>query len=622
MISSAQKKIFESLFSIKSLLELQGAVARMSHSLKLSDATRLGTYATELRSKEQSLKIAFIHTYTSELLDPWLDFYGSLAGYSTEIYHAPYGLAIQEMHPESALVKFAPDITVLLLRQSDLDPDLSIPLTGSSKSQQQELMLRACDRLKRIITLIQQQPVGQVVVTLLPEPAGPALGLYERQAVDSDTRWWESLSNMCADSMRDEFSSVLFLDLNQVIATVGKRASVDMRLWYSMKFPFSPAAASELSLRIIKIGEVLARGRAKVIVLDADNTLWGGVIGEDGLENIKLGPDYPGVGYLNFQRRLLDFKQRGFVLALCSKNNLADLEEVLEKHPFQILKKEDFAAMRVNWQPKPQNLREIAGELNLGLESMIFVDDSSFEVTAVRTELSEVDVIQVPSKETDIASCLDHVARLEILTLTDEDRQKTKMYQAERQRKEMQQQQTEAGSGLNDYLETLHMEMIVVYNDSKHIKRLAQLTQKTNQFNFTTRRYSETDLLEKISMDNWEVVHFSLNDIFGENGIVGLLLIEYTSEYRARIDTFLMSCRVIGRTAENAFLGQVAVHLKSKGIKYIDGEYLPTLKNVIVSDFFEDNEFIGSEENLYTLDINSGLPDSLTKTCITIVKKI
>lgn len=620
MVSLSHTKQFEKLFLHKTLLELQGAVNRMNQTLSLQDAARVQSYATELRSSEQSLKLAFIHTYTSELLDPWLDLHCSLAGYSSHVYHAPYGLAVQEMHSESALVKFAPDVTVLLLRQSDLDPDLSTPLTSFDAENLDELMIRARDRLSQIISILRQQSVGQIVVTLLPDSFEPALGLYERQAVVSETRWWETFSNMCADVLREKFSSTLFLDITQIISTIGSRHAIDMRLWYSSKFPFSPASASELARRLVQIGDVKIRGRAKVIVLDADNTLWGGVIGEDGLENIKLGPDLPGIGYMNFQRRLLDYKQRGFILALCSKNNPADVDEVFEKHPFQILQKDDFAAERVNWQPKPQNLKELAQELNVGLDSMIFVDDSDFEVSAVRAELEEVEVIQVPKRETDIASCLNHVTRLEILSLTDEDRQKTRMYSDEAKRRNLQKQYTDPGDGLSTYLHSLKMELEIGYNDAKPLKRLAQLTQKTNQFNFTTKRYDEPEIQQMMDSDSWDVFHFSLRDIFGESGIVGLLLIEYVGEQRARMDTFLMSCRVIGRTAENAFLGRVATRLKSSGIKYIDGEYYPTLKNVLVCDFYNDNKFIQSDDNTYTLDIQSELPESLTKTCINIVE--
>ena len=169
------------------------------------------------------------------------------------------------------------------------------------------------------------------------------------------------------------------------------------------------------------LGVVLKFPKAKVIVLDADNTLWGGIIGEDGIDGIALGSDYPGNAFLQFQRRLLDYQQRGFILALCSKNNAADVDQVLKQHPHQLLRDEHFAARRVNWLPKPDNLVSLAEELNLGLDSFIFVDDSDHECAAVRQRLPQVEVVRTPSRPIDIPGCLEHVSRLEVLSLTAED---------------------------------------------------------------------------------------------------------------------------------------------------------------------------------------------------------
>jgi FkbH-like protein len=331
--------------------------------------------------------------------------------------------------------------------------------------------------------------------------------------------------------------------------------------------------------------------KAKVIALDADNTLWGGIIGEDGMNGIALGPEYPGNAFVAFQRRLLEFQQRGFILVLCSKNNPADLDEVLQKHPHQVLRSEHFAARRVNWEPKPRNLVALAEELNLGLNSFVFVDDSDHECAVVRHELPQVEVVQTPQSPIAVPSCLDRVARLEILSLTAEDRAKTTMYVQERLRRELLQSVNPDGGNVVDYLRSLQMRMRICFDEPKQLARLSQLTLKTNQFNLTTRRYDERQVQDFLESPDWLVAHFSLADVFGDSGVVGLAIAHRTSPVRAELDTFLMSCRVIGRGAETAFLEAVLARLKSDGIEEVVAEFLPTSKNALVKDFLPSHGF-------------------------------
>ncbi|MDZ7782392.1 MAG: HAD-IIIC family phosphatase [Halioglobus sp.] len=317
-----------------------------------------------------------------------------------------------------------------------------------------------------------------------------------------------------------------FLDLEQLLARVGRDHFFDARLWYSSVFPFSPDGCLALATAISDLLASLCHKRAKVIAMDADNTLWGGVIGEDGLNGIALGPDHPGRAYLDFQKRVLGLQQRGFILALCSKNNPEDVEEVFREHPHEVLKHEHFAAERVNWLPKPDNLKSLAQELNFGLDSFIFVDDSDHECAAVRHALPEVEVVKVPARATEIPFFLDAVARLEITSLTSEDLRKTAMYAQERQRKSQLEQLAAGGGTVDEHLQSLDMRMRIAVDDDSVLPRLAQLTQKTNQFNLTTRRYSEQDMASKLRCDKIAVYHFSLADRFGDSGVVGLAIVE------------------------------------------------------------------------------------------------
>jgi len=393
----------------------------------------------------------------------------------------------------------------------------------------------------------------------------------------------------------------MLLDMDLLLADVGRSELFDPRLWYMARFPFTPPAANEFSRRIVSLAVASQFQKAKVIVLDADNTLWGGIVGEDGINGIDLGPDYPGNTFVDFQRRILDYQQRGFILAICSKNNPDDVREVLENHPHQILQAQHFAAQRVNWQPKHENITSLAEELNLGLDSFIFVDDSNHECEIVRRHLPQVQVVQTPARPVDIPSCLEHIARLEILALTEEDRQKTLMYIQEVQRK-THRHELDAGGGtdINDYLASLEMEMSIEINSNSNIARLSQLTQKTNQFNLTTRRYNEDQIRQKVESAEWTVASFSMRDIFGDSGIVGLALIHHVDPSTAEVDTLLMSCRVIGRKAETAFFESLLAHLASRNVQLVYADYLPTAKNSLVADFYKDHGLEHGDDNRYS----------------------
>jgi FkbH-like protein len=319
--------------------------------------------------------------------------------------------------------------------------------------------------------------------------------------------------------------------------------------------------------------------------------MWGGIIGEDGIDGIALGPDYPGNLFVAFQRRILDFQQRGFLLALCSKNNPADLDQVLKEHPHQLLRDVHFAARRVNWLPKPDNLKSLAAELNLGLDSFIFVDDSDHECAAVRQQLPQVEVIQTPARPVEVPECLEHVARLEILTLTAEDSAKTEMYAQERLRRELKDKVDASGVGADDYLASLQMKMLVSIDKASHVPRLSQMTLKTNQFNLTTRRYQEQLVGELVADANWLVADFALADVFGNSGIAGLAMVRRVNAGTAELDTFLMSCRVIGRQAEDAFMQFLLDHLAEQGLTELVADYLPTAKNDMVRSFLPEQGF-------------------------------
>jgi FkbH-like protein len=582
---------FEKLLGEKSIQEIKRTLTLRGMVPTLSQASKLRQHIQSLPCELKPIRLGIVHTYTSELLDPWLHFSAALNQLRLDIYHAPYGVTLQEAGEGSGLAAHAPDITLLLLTSEDLHPEMCLPAACINPVNKPDILRKIRSVMSRLVNQFRSNIRGQIIVTLLPNSSSPGLGLYDAMAEHSELQWWNQIKSTLAGDLRRDFSAVSYLDLDQIALQVGINNYFDTRLWYSSFFPFAPEGALAVSNAVTSIAAAIHLPRAKVVVVDADNTLWGGVIGEDGINGIALGPDYPGRVYVDFQKKLLCLQQRGFILALCSKNNPEDVNEVFQNHPHQLLKHENFAAQRVNWLPKPDNISSIAQELNLGLDSFIFVDDSDYECSAVRHAFREVEVVQVPSRAVEIPGCLDALARLEVVSLTAEDIEKTAMYTQERLRKVQLEKLTETGGSIDDYLMSLNMKMTIGVNDASLVTRLAQLTQKTNQFNLTTRRYSEGDISEMIRSDRFTVYHFSLSDNFGNSGVVGLAIVAQDSNTNARLDTFLMSCRVIGRLAELAFLSFILEDQRSKGVVEFAADYIPTRKNILVETFLPDNGF-------------------------------
>lgn len=383
----------------------------------------------------------------------------------------------------------------------------------------------------------------------------------------------------------DTKKNIRLIDTDKVIASVSIEKSVDLRYYYSSKTLYSIEFYKKY-FDYIKPMFLLANGKIKkALIFDCDNTLWKGILGEDGFDKIKI---YKEVQYL-----ALRLSKRGVILGICSKNNSQDVDEVLEKHPDMILRDENIVIKKVNWEDKVTNLKAIAKELNIGLDSLVFVDDSSFEVNLIRKELPMIEIFQVPSKEYEYAMMMREIANLFYNPKeTKEDLEKVKMYKAQVARTEAEQ----SISNIEDYLKSLELCITIYVDDENEIARISQMTQKTNQFNLTTKRYAETDIENFIKDENKMVLAIGVSDKFGDNGIVGLAILQYQNEL-AFIDTLLMSCRVLGRNIEYKFMDIIIERLKQKGVAKINANYLKTLKNEQVADLCDRCGFEIVEKN-------------------------
>ncbi len=369
----------------------------------------------------------------------------------------------------------------------------------------------------------------------------------------------------------------------RVLSEVGLRQALSAKMRYLARMPYAEpglrAMASDMAGFVRQ-----ARGKArKCLVLDLDNTLWGGIIGEDGLSGIKLGPDGIGRAYIEFQQEVLRLHQQGVILAICSKNNESDAFEVFEKHPNMVLKPEHFAALRINWIDKPANLRELADEINIGIDSLVFLDDKPVERDAVRQLVPEVLVPDLPKDAAEYPDFVRSLTCFQTLQLTDEDLQRGRFYADERRRETLRKQ----SGGIDDYLKALGMVVHIRPVDEFTLPRVTQLINRTNQFNLTTRRYTEIEVRQMRDSGQQHVFSLGLEDRYGDNGIVGVAIVKVQhGAHTALIDSLLMSCRILGRNVERVFLAYICDFAAKHGAAAIEGQFVPTEKNGQVADFY------------------------------------
>ena len=366
----------------------------------------------------------------------------------------------------------------------------------------------------------------------------------------------------------------------------------DPVLWHRAKQEVSPAAApiyGDLVARLIAARQGLSR---KCLVLDLDNTLWGGAIGDDGIEGIVLGQGNAlGEAFLAVQHYAREQARRGVILAVCSKNDEANALEPFDRHPEMVLKRADIACFAANWQDKAANIRAIARQLNIGLDSLVFVDDNPFERDLVRGELPMVAVPELPDDPALFPACLADAGYFEGLAVTKEDRARSAQYQANTAREAL----AAEAADLPSYLRRLEMRLVVRPFDRLGLQRIVQLINKTNQINLTTRRYSEDEVLAVMADPRAFGLQFRLLDRFGDNGVIGIVIGRMTADDEALIDTWLMSCRVLGRGVEEAMLSVVGAATVRRGARRLIGEYRPTSKNGMVRDLFERLGFAARE---------------------------
>lgn len=571
----------------------------------------------ESSEKKSSLKIAIEGSFNLELLKPPLREAFLHSGIITEIYIGGYTLYPQEiLSPGSPLYNFNPDVILLLLHTKDIFSELySSPL--SLIMNEEEALALAYERSTAIINYVEQflktSDKSYILITTLSTPSKTPLGSLTSN-ISSAYRGIVHSYNKHIIEFAKNNDRVFVIDTNSIILSIGEKDSYDYRMWYLARCIWSREFVRLLGKRIVQLWKAIRGEGKKCLVLDLDNTLWGGIIGEDGIGGIALGGEGPGFAYKEFQQNVKVLKDRGILLAINSKNNYDDVKDVFEKHPEMILKESDFAAQRINWRDKVDNMKEIAEELNIGIDSFVFIDDNPVEREIIKRCLPD---IVVPDFPPDISSLSEWFIEIcceyfNSVRITKEDIAKSEQY---RVKKEIEKLKITICSK-EEFLKSLEMTAVIRKLQKEHLHRIAQLTQKTNQFNLTTKRYTEADIEAIETGERGIVFSLQLIDKFTDNGIIGVVI--YTrddgNEKAWWIDTLLLSCRVIGREIEKAFISYTAQVLKKeKGAEILYGEYIPTPKNKIVSTFYEEMGFSKverkDERNIWAAEINTTITE-------------
>jgi len=543
--------------------------------------------------KGSPFKVGVLRNFTVEPLIPVLkgEFY--LSGFLSEFYVCNFDtIASEAMNPSSGLYSFDPQMIIIAQWFELLSPAISDSFIKMTIEEREEERSRLIQFLRSMLQSIRRNTKSPIIINNFPTPEKTTLGILDFHSVHSQKKWHlqfnQDLLKICS-----EIDNVFCIDLSTIISNTGYLTGINQRQWEIAKAPLGSKLLIPLAKEYGKFLRALNGASRKCLILDCDGTLWGGILGEDSNAGIKIGSSYPGTSYINFQKQILNLFNRGVILAICSKNNEEDVLDVLENHPSMILRKHHFANFKINWDDKATNILKIAKELNIGLDSLVFADDNEFECDWVKSQLPEVIVIHLKGDPALFQNVLSAPGYFDSLTFSEEDKGKTEMYQSENRRKEL----LVTTDSYENYLIELGIKAQIEVAHPDDLARVAQLTQKTNQFNLTTLRYTEDNILELAQSKNSDIYTMKVSDKISDIGLIGVAIVRYERS-KMIIDSFLMSCRALGRGLENSLLTFSINSGIERGVTKVIGKYVPSKKNIQTEDFYSKNGFT-------LLDINN-----------------
>jgi FkbH-like protein len=558
----------------------QGARRWATEVVDLSDdlATWSGAAAVLRRCQPlapplpRTLRVAVLGSSTTSQLTALLPLAGARAGLHMEVYECPYGQYRQEvLNPASGLYAFGPDVVVLAMHEGDVD----LPPVSLDPEAALEASLAELEALWQVVMLRSGAHVVQFTMALPPEQP---LGHLSTKVAGSRSRLLQEFNLRLGERAPP---SVSFVDCAALAAAVGTRTWFDAKYWHLAKQAVSPLCIPLLARALGAEVAASAGLSRKCLVLDLDGTLWGGVLGEDGLAGIRLGESAQGEAFSAFQDFVLVLKSKGVVLAVCSKNDESLVREAFLTHPGMRLRLEDISVLSAGWGDKAAQLRVIADQLGLGLDALVLVDDNPVERELTRQLAPQVDVVRLPADPAGYVRALADYPYFATTSLTAEDAGRTEQYRA----RAAAAVSRAAASSLDEFLHSLAMEATVAQVNAATLERVAQLVGKTNQFNLTSRRRGLPELEQLAADEDVTVLTVRLADRFADHGLVGVLIGRQRGAV-FDVDTWLMSCRVIGRTLEDEMLAAAAAHSRARGCSTLRGSYLPTAKNGLVADLY------------------------------------
>ena len=551
----------------------------------------------------KKLRIAVLGgTTTNELVDI-LELLLLNNGFETEFYQSDYGRYYEDsvLDPQT-ISQFKPDIVYVHTCSLNLR---SFPPVSSTEESLRDYLDTELSKFRSIWSSLDEHVGCQVIQNNFEQPYYALLGNLDAVSPGGATRYLNELNRLFAQEAEAN-PKLLLQDLHSISARVGLNQWFDPERWFSYKLASTVEGSFALATSLTAIVGAIYGRTSKVLVLDLDNTLWGGVIGDDGADKILIGRETPlAEAYTAFQEYCLRLRDRGILLAVCSKNN----ENVAKSgfsHPDCVLKLDHFSAFKANWEPKHENILAIAKELNLGVDSMVFIDDNPAERAIVAGQLPNVAVPDVGSDVAKFAAVIEAGRYFEPISIGREDLQRAKLYEENAQRSQLQQKFANYG----EYLDSLEMSAEIAEFNNTYIERISQLTNKTNQYNLTTRRYTLSEIESTMSDGRHIGLYGKLTDRFGDNGLISIVLGRIEGA-QLHMDLWLMSCRVLKREMEFAMLDSLVARGRANGFKEIIGYYLPTPKNGMVEDHYEKLGFTlqsrdgESKKSIWSLDVNT-----------------
>lgn len=555
--------------------------------------------------KPKSFNIALLANFTTEYIMDALQDVCRKSAIEPVIYNSPFRQYNQDiLNIESDLYAQKPEVILLMLEGRLLFPEwFDFKTLQEDKEKKEALVRKVFEQITKLIDIIHSNTDSIIILNNFQLPYHSPLGILDGKHVPGLKQMIATL-NMQLDNWSNDKNYLHIFDYNGLCAQLGIIKAIDRRLYYStgnpMSFPLIQQLAQEYMRYILPL---LSRNR-KCLVLDLDNTLWGGIAAEEGLSGIKLDLSGPGRCFYDFQKEILNLYNKGIILAINSKNNRDEILDIMENHPYMLLKPAYFSCIKINWRDKASNMIEIANEINIGMDSLVFFDDSPVERGCIKALLPDVKVVDVPADTSRYADALESLADFETLGITAEDLKRNESYESGKKRK----QYLEQIKNLDEYLAGLETRISVEYANSFNIPRIAQLFQKTNQFNMTTIRCRQQDIEEMAASCDHLVFSCSTADKFEDCGIIGACTV-LLENGDAMIESFLLSCRALGRNIEYAFLAAVVKTLRENNVRTIFSRFVKTDRNKVNESFYIDAGFSrissDSEASVFMLPFQS-----------------